>query len=86
MDDLYAPILRSEKIWYREGTIVLQAENTQFRCYQGFLEKRSPAFKYLFSVPQPDRTAGRVDGCPVFRLLDRAQDVEWLLIALEDFR
>lgn len=73
-------IKRSE-IWYHDGTVVLQAQNTQFRVYFGFLAQHSAFFRDLQSLPQPlDQPA--VDGCPIVELPDTVTDVEYLLKAV----
>ncbi|KAF7351138.1 BTB domain-containing protein [Mycena sanguinolenta] len=75
-------ITRSE-IWYKDGSVVLQAENTQFRVYWGILSQHSPFFRDLENLPQPPNQP-TVDGCSVVELHDSAEDVEYLLKALYD--
>ncbi|KAI5896296.1 uncharacterized protein SCHCODRAFT_02614494 [Schizophyllum commune H4-8] len=72
------PISRSD-IWFDDGNIVLQAENVQFRFFQGILAAYSPFFKDVFSIPQPAAGADVVEGCPVMRLPEKAADVNYML-------
>ncbi|KAJ7270145.1 hypothetical protein B0H12DRAFT_1009028 [Mycena haematopus] len=74
------PVVRSE-IWYGDGTVVLQAQGTQFRVYWGVLAQQSSFFRGMQDLPQPlDQPS--VDGCPVIELHDDVADVEFLLKAL----
>ncbi|KAJ6497669.1 hypothetical protein C8R45DRAFT_983792 [Mycena sanguinolenta] len=75
-------ITRSE-IWYKDGSVVLQAENTQFRVYWGILTQHSPFFRDLESLPQPPDQP-TVDGCSIIELQDSSEDVKYLLKALYD--
>ncbi|KAJ7618674.1 hypothetical protein FB45DRAFT_1007407 [Roridomyces roridus] len=79
-------VVRS-KIWYPDGTVVLQAESTQFRVYGGFLAARSTVFRDMFAVGQaPSGEDCEVDGAPLVDLYDdKAADVEQLLDALYDW-
>ncbi|KAJ7157726.1 hypothetical protein C8R46DRAFT_1355139 [Mycena filopes] len=80
--DSDASITRSE-IWYKDGSVVLQAENTQFRVHFSVLALNSPFFRDLQDLPQPlDQPA--VEGCPVIELQDACIDVKHLLNALYD--
>jgi hypothetical protein len=74
--------LTRSKIWYKDGSIVLQAEKTQFRVHWSVLSENSDFFAGLEGLPQPnDRPT--VDGCPLVELSDDAVvDVEYLLKAL----
>ncbi|KAJ7809062.1 hypothetical protein B0H14DRAFT_2380041 [Mycena olivaceomarginata] len=75
-----APITRSE-IWKRDGSVVLQAANTQFRVHWSVLEENSSVFRGMQGHPQPvDQDS--VDGCPVVEISDDPVDVEYLLKAL----
>lgn len=74
-------LVRSD-IWYRDGSIILQAENTQFKVYQGVLEESSSVFEDMFSFPQPPLETELVDGCPIVHLSDPAEEVRYILQAL----
>ncbi|KAJ7782672.1 hypothetical protein B0H16DRAFT_1402918 [Mycena metata] len=75
-----ASITRSS-IWYKDGSVVLQAQNTQFRVHWSFLSQNSSFFRDLENLPQPPEQP-TVDGCPVVELPDNADDVKYLLKAL----
>ncbi|KAJ7307096.1 hypothetical protein DFH08DRAFT_901219 [Mycena albidolilacea] len=46
------PITRS-KMWHRDGSVVLQAGNTQFRVHWGVLALHSSVFHDMEERPQP---------------------------------
>ncbi|KAJ7741480.1 hypothetical protein B0H14DRAFT_2989301 [Mycena olivaceomarginata] len=63
-------IIRSE-IWYHNGSVVLQAQNTQFCVHWGVLSQHSVFFRDMHRLPQPDPSEQlSVDGCPVIELQD----------------
>ncbi|KAJ7794295.1 hypothetical protein B0H14DRAFT_3497130 [Mycena olivaceomarginata] len=78
-----APITRSE-IWYSDGSVVLQAETSQFRVHWSVLAQHSSFFLGLQALPQPESGQPTMDGCPLLELQDTAADVEHLLKALYD--
>ncbi|KAJ7645667.1 hypothetical protein DFH06DRAFT_1476892 [Mycena polygramma] len=71
------------KIWYDDGSVILQAESTQCRVHWTVLAQSSPFFANLRGLPQPPDEP-RVEGCPVVRLSDSSEDVEHLLQTLYD--
>ncbi|KAF7370303.1 BTB domain-containing protein [Mycena sanguinolenta] len=73
-------MIRSE-LWYRDGNIVLQAENTQFRVHWGVLAQHSSVFRDMEELPQPPDQP-TIDGCPIVELSDGPKDVENLLKAM----
>ncbi|KAJ7270050.1 hypothetical protein B0H12DRAFT_1094182 [Mycena haematopus] len=77
-----APIQRSD-IWRSDGSVVLQAENVQFRVHWSVLALSSSFFRELQGLPQPADQPS-VDGCPLVELQDSAVDVEYMLTALYD--
>jgi hypothetical protein len=77
-----ASITRSN-VWYKDGSVVLQAESTQFRVHWGVLSENSTFFRGLEDLPQPSDQP-TVDGCPIVELPDAVIDVEYLLKALYD--
>ncbi|KAF7978940.1 hypothetical protein HWV62_44155 [Athelia sp. TMB] len=84
-EDAIDPV-RSD-IWYDDGNVVLQAENTQFKVYRGILAQSSPVFRDMFAFPQPPlEDAQLVDGCPVVHLSDSAKEVRYILRALSGQR
>ncbi|KAF7370435.1 BTB domain-containing protein [Mycena sanguinolenta] len=78
-----APMKRSDKFWFTDGTVVLRAGNTQFRVHFGVLARHSAIFSDMLGLPQPSDEPN-VDGCPVVQLSDDPTDVEYLLNALYD--
>ncbi|KAJ6589882.1 hypothetical protein DFH09DRAFT_1140349 [Mycena vulgaris] len=74
-----APVTRS--IWHEDGSVVLQADNTQFRVHWSVLAMHSSFFRDMQKLPQPPDQPS-VDGCPVVELPDAVVDVEELLKAL----
>ncbi|KAF7370394.1 BTB domain-containing protein [Mycena sanguinolenta] len=82
-DDAPAPtsITHSERLWFADGNVVLQAGNTQFRVHWGVLALHSSVFRGMQGLPQPPEQPS-VDGCPVVELSDGTDDVECLLKAL----
>lgn len=74
---------RSE-IWFDDGSVVLQAENTQFRVHRSMLSRHSEVFRDMFTMPHPAGEA-LVEGCPLVCLpMDSAEDVKNMLTALYD--
>ncbi|KAJ7167231.1 hypothetical protein C8R43DRAFT_984555 [Mycena crocata] len=45
---------RSTDVWFDDGTVILQAEQTLFRVYRGVLAAQSTIFRDMFSISQPD--------------------------------
>ncbi|KAF7298011.1 BTB domain-containing protein [Mycena chlorophos] len=82
-DDAPSTPIRSD-IWHYDGSVVLQAANTQFRVHWSVLTMHSSVFKDMYSVPQPDVAGPTVENCPVVELHDDPQDLEYVLKALYD--
>ncbi|KAJ7188689.1 hypothetical protein C8R46DRAFT_28025 [Mycena filopes] len=74
------PITRSE-IWYEDGNVVLQVQQTRFRVFWGLLTQHSSFFRDMYGLPQPPDQP-TVDGCPVIILHDDLADVTHLMHAL----
>lgn len=90
-------LIRYRDLWFTDGSVVLRAEDTVFRVHMSQLSRKSAFFRDLFSLPQPapmksisstpkftDGDIETLDGCPVLRLHDAAEDVINLLKALYD--
>lgn len=75
------PPEKSEQLWFEDGSIVLQAENTQFKVHRSILAKNSPIFADLFKIPHP-ASEPTIDGCPIVHLQDSAEDVKHVLLIL----
>lgn len=71
-----APV-RSD-IWYHDGSIIIEAERTQFRVHQTVLAQHSAFFQGMLTVPQP-KGEPMLEGCPIVPLTDTAVDVAHLL-------
>jgi hypothetical protein len=76
--NLEGPPIHAE-LWYSDGTVIVQAERTQFRVYAGILSQHSPVLKEMLAKPAVEL----VDGCPLlFFPNDTAQDIGYILDAL----
>ncbi|KAJ6519047.1 hypothetical protein C8R45DRAFT_885299 [Mycena sanguinolenta] len=75
-------INRSE-LWFSDGSVVLQAQTTQFRVHLGVLPKHSSIFRDMQALPQPPDEP-TFEGCPIVRLLDDPTDLEYVLNTLYD--
>ena len=76
-------VKRSDTVWYDDGSVVLQAEDTLFRVYRGILQSNASVFKDLFELPQPD-DAERYEGCPLITMHDTSEDMEVFLRTLHE--
>ncbi|KAF8216759.1 hypothetical protein K438DRAFT_1558992 [Mycena galopus ATCC 62051] len=66
------------KIWMPYDDVILKAVSTQFRMNHDILAQQSSVFGNMFSMPlPPDKPT--VEGCPIVRISDSAQDWELLL-------
>ncbi|KAF7297799.1 BTB domain-containing protein [Mycena kentingensis (nom. inval.)] len=75
-------VIRSPDYWFEDGSIILQAETTQFRVVKSVLAIHSTVFRDMFSVPLP-ADEPLVEGCPVVFLPgDKAGDWKHLLDAM----
>nr|GAT54869.1 predicted protein [Mycena chlorophos] len=74
---------RVPALWFSDGNIVLQAGNRQFKVFQGILGARSPVFRDMLAIPQPE-DAERIDGCPVVQLPDGPEETTSFLSAIYD--
>jgi hypothetical protein len=76
-------VKRSEKVWFEDGNIVLQAEDTVFRVHKGFLASNSSVFHTMLALPQPvdlgDETYG---GCSLVQMPESSYDLGEFLQAL----
>lgn len=75
---------RSEDLYLRDGTVVLQAQETRFRVSSSVLSRQSAVFEGLFSLPQP-ADAESHDGFPLITLHgDTPADVRDFLLTIID--
>ncbi|KAJ7161885.1 hypothetical protein C8R43DRAFT_919788 [Mycena crocata] len=79
------PLTKVDDLWFPKDTIVILAEHKIFQISGGVLAARSEVFSNMLAFPQP--TSGDVEsieGTPVVRLHDSADDVEVFLRAIYD--
>lgn len=81
-------VILSKEVWFSDGNLVVQAENTLFKVFRGILTHESALFHDMLSLPQPqqpdgDQTSSEMyEGCAVVKLQDDARDIQILLAAL----
>ncbi|KAK7025094.1 BTB domain-containing protein [Favolaschia claudopus] len=73
-------VMRSD-IWKADGSVVLQAGNTQFRVHWSVLAENSSVFSDMQGLPQPSDQP-TVEGCSIVELSDDPDDIKFLLKAL----
>ena len=79
------PPVRSTSYWFDDGSVIIQAENTQYRIHRSLLSRHSNVFKDMFSLPQPAMDPSPLsEGCPVVFLSDKATDLEHVLSVIYD--
>ncbi|KAJ7232026.1 hypothetical protein B0H12DRAFT_203163 [Mycena haematopus] len=74
---------RVEELWFSDGSLVVQAEQSCFRVFRTTLAARSSVFNDMLAFRQPPDTE-TIDGCPVVRLPDSAKDVTCFFRAIFD--
>ncbi|KAJ6476239.1 hypothetical protein C8R45DRAFT_374064 [Mycena sanguinolenta] len=72
------------QIWHDDGSVVLQAESTQFRVHWTVLCLHSTVFRDMRGIPQPEDDEPTIEGCPVIPLHDSSVDIKHLLDVLYD--
>jgi hypothetical protein len=72
--------------WYDDGNIIIQAESTLFKVYRGILAQNSTVFEDMLVLPQPIVGDDVIEGCPVVRLMDTAENWSHVLKAICDRR
>lgn len=88
MEVVMTDSVHDPELWFSDGSIVLQAENTLFKVYAGILSRASPVFKGMISMPQPDAEhVETYEGCPLVVMAgDDAKGMQSFLKALHDSR
>ncbi|KAJ7612171.1 hypothetical protein FB45DRAFT_803466 [Roridomyces roridus] len=76
-------LTRVPELPFPDGNLIIQAGSRLFRVYGGFLAARSPIFQGMLSLSQP-ADAETMEGCPVVKLPDDAEDVTVFLRAIFD--
>lgn len=74
---------RVQDLWFADGSLIIQAGNSQFRVYHGVLTARSSIFQDMLSLVQPPGS-DLVEGCPLIHLHDNPGDVSVFLMAIFD--
>lgn len=77
-------LTKAEGLWFEDGNLILQAEQTLFRIYRGLLCARSSVFGDMFAFPPPAEGNTMFDGCPIVQTYDSAQDMSFFLRAVLD--
>ncbi|EKM48685.1 uncharacterized protein PHACADRAFT_266208, partial [Phanerochaete carnosa HHB-10118-sp] len=72
---------RSPDVWYDDGNVVLQVDDTLFKLYKGILSNESAVFQDMFSLPQPDTGVESYDGCLLVKLHDDLVHMKLFLLA-----
>jgi len=75
-------ITKSAEFWFHDGSVVLQAQSTQFRVHMTVLSLHSTVFRDMFSMPQPAEAELTIEGCPIVHVSDTAQDVGFMFHTL----
>ena len=76
---------KARDLWYEDGNVILEAEDTLFRVPTLLLANTSRIFRELFLLADaPD--AETFECCPLIHLTDRATDVAYFIKALLDPR
>lgn len=76
---LQLQILVRSPIWYEDGNVVLQAQNTLFKVHRGVLAGRSSTLKNCVAKVMISPSAPPVEGCPVFVMKSLSQDITHML-------
>ncbi|KAJ7638481.1 hypothetical protein FB45DRAFT_903008 [Roridomyces roridus] len=70
---------RSPDVWFDDGTIILEAQGTQFKVFKGILAANSTIFNDMLVVGSNDTSD---DGCPVVNVYDDPLDLKHFLQAI----
>lgn len=86
-DDLnpHPELRRVDELWYTDGSLIIQAEQSLFRVSGAVLAAQSTFFRDMSSVPQPD-VVPLIEGCPLVYIHDSATDARHFLKAIFDSR
>lgn len=79
--DSDAGMVQHSEMWFDDGTIIIQAEDTQFRVYKGTLCRVSSVLREQVESMEALKDKNK---CPIFRLVDSATDVARVLRAIFD--
>jgi uncharacterized OsmC-like protein len=79
--DSDAGMVQHSEMWFDDGTIIIQAEDTQFRVYKGTLCRVSSVLREQVESMEALKDKNK---CPILRLVDSATDVAHVLRAIFD--
>lgn len=74
---------RCSDLWFDDGNIVLQAEQTLFRVFKSVLGRESSVFADMLSLP--GRSAELYEGIPLVHMPDSAEDMTLFLSVIFNF-
>lgn len=79
-------VQRHTDLWFEDGNIVIQAEQTVYKLHRSILCRNSPLFADTLSLPQSAELEAdeSYDGHPILRLQETADDMSVFLQALLD--
>jgi hypothetical protein len=77
---------RVQDLWFEDGNLILQAENSLFRIYSGLLAARSSVFRDMLAFPPPAEGNPMMEGCHIVSVYDSAKDMTVFLKAIMDSR
>ncbi|CAA7261819.1 unnamed protein product [Cyclocybe aegerita] len=77
-------LVRSEELWFEDGSVIIQAESTQFRVHKTILARSSSIFRDIFEIGEQSASEAVVDGCPVVHVSDSAVEMHHFLLLLYD--
>lgn len=87
MDTSSTPFTTSTKspqivsdLWFSDGNLILETENSLFKVYSGLLVRKSSVFRDMFTFPQPNDHKD----VPTVRLYDSTEELTWFLKAILD--
>lgn len=70
-------------LWFEDGGLIIQAEQSFFKIYKGILAARSSVFKAMLDEDS-GLTKNCIDGCDLLQVPDSAADMTYLLRAIFD--
>ncbi|TFK88120.1 hypothetical protein K466DRAFT_598906 [Polyporus arcularius HHB13444] len=66
---------RDDDLWFDDGTLIVVAQNVEFRVYRNHLAERFEVFRDMLSFPQPTPSDSTDDlPCPAIHVTDSARD------------
>jgi len=73
---------KSAGFWFPDGSVVIQAQFTQFRVHMSILSLHSTVFRDMFQIPQPENAEIFIEGCPLVQVSDSTEDITIMLSAM----